>query len=103
MSMIGVKIEQFDVPVCNSFIAKTLNDQLCYTIDLDKYIDANNIGNVLEEGFNFFMDYNEDRQVTIRKKFNKKKVSGGLASSFVEEEDHATIYLNSIGEWVFSY
>ena len=32
----GVNIKQFDVPVCNSFKAKILNDQLCYEIDLNK-------------------------------------------------------------------
>ena len=29
MSAMGVMIDQFDVPVCNSFQAKILNDQLC--------------------------------------------------------------------------
>ena len=32
----GVKIDQFDVPVCNSFEATVLNDQLCYEVDPNK-------------------------------------------------------------------
>ena len=32
MSAMGVKIDKFDVPVCNSFQAKILNDQLCYEV-----------------------------------------------------------------------
>ena len=35
MATMGVKIDQFDVPVCNSFQAKILNDQLCYEVDLN--------------------------------------------------------------------
>ena len=37
MSAMGVKIDQFDVPVCNSFQAKVLNDQLCYEVDLNRF------------------------------------------------------------------
>ena len=37
MSVMGVKIDQFDVPVCNSFRPKILRDQLCYTVDPNEY------------------------------------------------------------------
>ena len=37
MSAMGVKIDKFDVPVCNSFQAKVLNDQLCYEVDLNRF------------------------------------------------------------------
>ena len=37
MSAMGVKIKQFDVPVCNSFRPKIIRDQLCYTVDPNKY------------------------------------------------------------------
>ena len=43
MSAMGVKIDQFDVPVCNSFQAKVLNDQLCYEVDLSRFSDKENI------------------------------------------------------------
>ena len=33
MSVMGVKIDQFDVPVCKSFRPKIIQDQLCYTVD----------------------------------------------------------------------
>ena len=35
-STMGVKIDQIDVPVCNSFRPKIIRDQLCYTVDLNK-------------------------------------------------------------------
>ena len=34
-SVMGVKIEQFDEPVCNNFVPKLHNDQICYEIDLN--------------------------------------------------------------------
>ena len=36
-SAMGVKMEQFNVPVCNSFKAKIVEDQLCYTVDPNRY------------------------------------------------------------------
>ena len=35
-SAMGVKIDQIDVPVCNSFRPKIIRDQLCYTVDLNE-------------------------------------------------------------------
>ena len=97
MSSVGVKIDQFDVPVCNSFQAKILNDQLCYEVDLKKFSDPNNIHAELKLGFNFLLDYNEDRQVTLKKGIKGTKF--GLAKSFVESDqnNHALVYLDTIG------
>ena len=79
MSMVGIKIDQFDVPVCNSFQAKILNDQLCYEVDLNKFSIKDNIDNELKLGFAFLMDYNEDRQVTLfNEDVEKVKKKGGL-------------------------
>ena len=62
MSSVGVKIEALDIPVCNSFQARILNDQLCYEIDLNRFSNKDNIERELKLGFNFIMNYNEDRQ-----------------------------------------
>ena len=48
MSAMGVKIDKFDVPVCNSFQAKILNDQLCYEVNLNNFSDTSNIENELK-------------------------------------------------------
>ena len=97
-SKMGTKIDQFDVPVCNSFQANIRNDQLCYEVDLNKFSDNDNIKNELELGFVFIMDYNEDRQVTFE---DAKKSQNGF--SFVDrivksdDDQHAIIYLDTIG------
>ena len=39
MLFTGSKIEHFDFPICNSFKAKIIEDQLCYEVDPNKYKD----------------------------------------------------------------
>ena len=101
--LIGVKIDQFDVPVCNSFQAKIILDQLCYEVDLNAYYDKKNIKNQLKLGFHFLMDYNEDRQVTLDQ--NIRKTKGGLAKSVSSSNQiqDAFIYLNTIGKILRNY
>ena len=40
MSVMGVKIDQFDVPVCRSFKAILYKDQLCYTVDPNRFRES---------------------------------------------------------------
>ena len=98
MSIMGTKVDQFDVPVCNSFQARILNDQLCYEVDLNRFSNQENIEKELKSGFAFIMDYNEDRQVT----FDKVQIEledKGLVSRIVEshDNDQASIYMDTIG------
>ena len=96
----GVKIDQFEIPVCNSFQAKILNDQLCYQVDLRMLSNERNIKAELELGFNFIMDYNEDRQVTFEKSSYKKKIIS-LTNTIVKSDNFpdASIYLDTIGKF----
>ena len=99
METMGVKIDQFDVPVCNSFQAKILNDQLCYEVDLEKFKNNTNVENELKLGFVFVMDYNEDRQFTFLKA-SEKDVDTRLSVRLFKEDNNeqASIYLNTIGK-----
>ena len=98
MSIMGKKISELDFPVCNSFQAKILNDQLCYEVDLNRFSNKENINRELELGFNFVMDYNEDRQIDLNQ-YQRNEMELGLASSMVEldHSQKAIIYLNTIG------
>ena len=102
MSTMGVKIDQFDVPVCNSFQAKIMNDQLCYEIDLNRFSNKDNIKNELELGFIFLMDYNEDRQfVNNGESTQVEEKSFGNRVVKSDHENHASIILNTIGTETF--
>ena len=98
-STMGVKIEQFDLPVCNSFQAKIFNDQVCYEVDLNNHENIDNIERELKFGFNFIMDYNEDRQVDLDLRKNERR-EVTLVNSLIQSDDnkHAYIYFDSIGK-----
>ena len=61
MSSMGVKIDLFGIPVCNSFQAKVLNDQLCYEVDPNKF-KVRSKQKTFDKGIEFFVDQNYDRQ-----------------------------------------
>ena len=103
MSTVGVKIDQFDVPVCNSFQDKIINDQLCYEIDLDKFSHEKNVQNNLELGFAFIIAYNEDRQ-KLEENNSMMKVEDNTAKAGIirkvirsDETIETSIYFNTIG------
>ena len=62
MSVMGVKIEQFEFPVCNSFKAKIIRDQLCFQFDPNRYKDRIDLQGDLSNSL--FIDYNENREDT---------------------------------------
>ena len=97
MSAMGIKIADFDVPVCNSFQAKIINDQLCYEVDLNRFSNNDNIENELRVGFIFLMDYNEDRQSFDPD--NRTVEHKSFASRLVRSDNkkHASIIINTIG------
>ena len=98
MSALGKQTTIFDIPVCNIFQARILNDQLCYEVDLDKLLDKNDINNYLRLGFLFFLDFNEDRQVVFNKDFKEEKFGFTRRLDESNQDDHAFIYLNTIGQ-----
>ena len=100
MSVVGVKIDQFDDPVCNSFEARILNNQLCYEVDLNRFSNKSNIAKELESGFYFLMDYNEDRQVNIQSALSRKEEKSGISTNLLQSDKngHAFIYLDTIGK-----
>ena len=64
MSVMGVKIDQFDDPVCNSFRPKIVMDQLCYTVDPNEYKHKIDLEGDLSLAL--FINYNEDRQMELK-------------------------------------
>ena len=105
-STMGLKIDQFYVPVCKSFQAKIVNDQLCYEVDLSKFSNRDNIEQELKSGFVFIMDYNEDRQITIDSddvpdSFTEDSLTDKIVKS--NDYQHSFIYLNTIGRRLTLY
>ena len=101
MSAIGIQIDNFDVPVCNSFQAKILNDKLCYEVDINKKFKKKNIKEGLKVGLTFLLDHNEDRQVQFEEdKVVERKSNYSFDKLFynsVNDESNSLIYVDTIG------
>ena len=98
MSEVGTKSHLFDVPVCNIFQARILNDQLCYEADLKSISNKENIEKQLKSGFVFVMDYNEDRQIiySTNDLIEDRDDFMNILADSIKNED-ALIHLNTIG------
>ena len=70
ISVMGLKIDQFDDPVCNSFEAKIVGDQMCYTIDPNKYKNFHDDNDIFS--ISLYLSFNEDRM------FSTSKLDDGL-------------------------
>ena len=71
-STMGVKIDQFDIPVCNIFRAKLYHDQLCYEADFNQF--KTDLGFLKEISVSFFIHFNEDRMLSISYDYDGKAV-----------------------------
>ena len=64
-SVMGIKIDQFSVPVCNSFRPKIIQDQLCYEVDPNEYKKLLN-NDEIELGLTLYINYNEERDTSFQ-------------------------------------
>ena len=95
MDNLGQKIDDFEVPVCNIFVAKNWNDQVCYELDLSLLKDEVDINHQLKDGILLILDFNEDRQ--FKKDKNSEKVEKARNIFFEEEENTVQVHIDSIG------
>ena len=61
----GIKIDQFSVPVCNSFRPKIIQDQLCYEVDPNEYKKLLS-NDEIELGLTLYINYNEERDTSFQ-------------------------------------
>ena len=98
MDSMGIRIEQFKHPVCNSFQPIIRNDQLCYQVDLNRFRNEAKVEQQLKKGLVLLLDFNEDRQLKVDSHLmsnmsNKKK------SVFTSDaENSVQIHLETISE-----
>ena len=92
---IGEKIEDFEVPVCNIFVAKNWNDQVCYELDLNLLKDEHDINHQLKDGILLILDFNEERQ--FEKDKNSEKVEEERIFFYEEGDNSVQVHIDSIG------
>ena len=81
MDVMGTKLKEFEIPICNSFRAKIKSDQLCYELDLQKLKNNTLIKEQLQFGLFLVLDYNEDRQLITKNKILQKSEQEKLFNS----------------------
>ena len=98
--MLGVRIEQFEAPVCNSFKARVVKDQICYELSINDFLNSSKVedmGDLLKDGIIMLLDYNLDRQIGDDGT-NLDVAQENLMSRLGKaKEETAQIYLDAIG------
>ena len=101
MFSLGQKIDAFEIPVCNIFLAKNWNDQVCYEMDLNHFKDENDIKYQLKNGITLILDFNEERH--FEKDPIQEETEIKVQNYFYEDEDNSfQVHLNSISRQILS-
>ena len=95
---IGIKMKEFNIPVCNIFKPTIYLDQICYETDLQdlKGGTSKKIVKQLEMGLTLALDYNEERQNYNRISKNESENTNAPYSN----QDDASIHFNTIGTYI---
>ena len=103
MTSMGLLIDQFSFPICRSFKARVLRDQLCYELNPNEYIGQHKLQESLRVGITLVIDNNEDREVT---EASYDKASTVLDNNILdvlfqkEKSRTSTIHIHTIGNAV---
>lgn len=95
---VKAKSEKFSAHVCNSFKPKLMNDQVCFDIDPNKYLqNGQNADNIV---LYLLIDDNKDRQILDSKE--TQTVDQLKNEDFMPDDDvkqtESLVYLNTIGK-----
>ena len=93
MENMGTHIDGIDVPVCNSFVPKNHDKQLCYEVDLDRFRNISVLEKQLRSGLVLLLDFNEIRQLEEN---TSNKTHKNLFSE--DEENSFTIHFDTISK-----
>ena len=101
--LIGSKVKEFSMPVCNVFKPRLHYDQLCYETDLQELKSTNkrDLRNQLELGLTLVLDYNEERQINYliskNKNISKMEFSYNL-NNMILNGNSVSMYLDTISK-----
>ena len=95
MGKMGTNFDGFEVPVCDSFIPKNHEQQLCYEVDLDRFRNNSILLRQLKSGLVLLLDFNEIRQLDEETSNKTKK---NIFS--VDDENGFTIHLDTISKHI---
>ena len=98
MKIMGTNIDGFDVPVCDSFVPKNHEKQLCYEVELDRFRNDSILLEQLKSGLVLLLDFNEIRQLDDE---TSNKTKRNIFSA--DDENSFTIHLDTISKYNDSF
>ena len=78
---VGENFGLSDVPVCNSFKAKVVEDQLCYTVDPNRYMKISRF-KPKELSLTLYINYNEDREMHKNASSENSIIVGTIGNAY---------------------
>ena len=99
-AVVGERVAEIDVHVCNIFQEVTMAGQICYEVDVNEFKDSvNNTKRALETGLTFWMDYNPEKQVMREDTEQNTTSADNFADRYLEKEkgNNALIYIGTLG------
>ena len=104
--VMGKKMDEFEIPVCTSFIEKIYNGQLCYGVDVNQFkMKGTFRSQDLRLGLTLLLDYNSERALRRFEKNKLESVAEGSISKRLldsKEREEALIQLDTISKFVIS-
>ena len=99
MSVMGVKIDQFELPVCNKFKPRVLKGQLCFQVDVNEFQDQIDMEKGMKKGLIIVMDYNFERVSTESGKAVDMALTYDLQNlqEMMDKSQDAMIYIETLG------
>ena len=100
MSKMGVKINGFQDPFCNSFRPVVFRRQLCYEVDPNDYKNGTNKDKL---SLSLLVNFNEDRQFNEERKEKSETIGVANVSHTFEIETNTDngIFIGTISKKVF--
>ena len=103
MSVMGITIPQFELPVCNKFEPHVLDGRLCYLVDVNKFKDqVEDPEKAAHTGLIFALDYNKDRMMAEKPVDENLGFTHNLYdlqnNDVKEKQDMATIHIETLGK-----
>ena len=103
MSVMGITIPQFELPVCNKFEPHVLDGRLCYLVDVNKIKhQVEDPEEAMKTGLIFALDYNKERMLAEKPVEENSGLTHNLydLQNDDEKEKHnlATIHIETLGK-----
>ena len=100
MEATGEKIDNFSLPVCTSFKKTIRNGQLCYQIDVNRFIENDTMTKLQKAGLSILVDVNTEYERIDISSRDEVKIFQDFTEEFIrkKESDKIMVHLDTISK-----